>query len=282
MTEPNTPPPRRRWLRALVLVFLALVLVGASVVALRQPSHARDWAPEHARLPHVTITDSLVHIEGVRHFTYASADDFTPAYDDRTYDLRKIERVWYVLSPFDVHWRGPAHAFLTFGFADSQYVSISVEARREVGETYSTWKGALRAFELIYVIGDERDLIGLRAAVWGDPVHLYPGRATPEQARALFLAMLRRAQTLEAEPAFYNTFTNNCTTAILDAVNGIAEEPVPYGRRVLLPGYSDELAHEHGLLDTDLPLEEARAAFLINDRAQAAMVAPDFSTALRR
>jgi plastocyanin len=92
---------------------------------------------------------------------------------------------------------GPAHAFLTFGFADSQYVSISVEAQREVGEAFSTWQGALRQFELIYVIGDERDLIGLRAVVWGAPVHLYPGRATAAQVREPFVTMLRRAQAIE-------------------------------------------------------------------------------------
>jgi hypothetical protein len=269
-------------LRTVAVRLLALLLIGAGVLALLRPSHERNWSPEHAVLPHVTITDSLVHIAHVRSFTYASADDFTPAYYGRTYDLDQIERVWYVLSPFDVNWRGPAHAFLTFGFADSQYVSISVEARREVGEAFSTWQGALRQYELIYVIGDERDLIGLRAVVWDDPVYMYPGRATAAQVRDLFLTMLRRAQAIEREPEFYNTFTNNCTTHILDAVNRIAAEPVPYGRRVLLPGYSDALAYEHGLLDTDLPLERAREAHLINARAQAAIAAPDFSARLRR
>jgi hypothetical protein len=280
-------PPRFRTVariavRTVALVLLALLLLGAGLLALRRPSHDRTWVPEHAVLPRVTITDSLVHVAHVRNFTYASTGDPTPGYYDRTYDLRQLERVWYVLSPFDVDWRGPAHAFLTFGFADSQYVSVSVEARREVGEAYSTWKGALREYELLYVIGDERDLIGLRAVVWGDPVYLYPGRATPEQVRALFLTMLRRAQALEREPAFYNTFTSNCTTHILDAVNRIATEPVPYGRRVLLPGYSDALAHELGLLDTDLPLEEARAVYRVNARARAAYTAPDFSARLRR
>ena len=247
-----------------------------------RPAHERDWVPEHARLPRVTITGDRVHVAGVRNFTYASADVCTPAYDDRTYDLGLVERVWYVLSPFDVDWRGPAHAFLSFGFADGQYVSVSVEARREVGETYSPWKGAFRGYELIYVVGDERDLIGLRAAVRGDPVYLYPGRATPAQVRDLLLAMLRRAQAVERRPEFYNTFTNNCATAILDAVNHVAAGRVPYGRRILLPGYSDALAYELGLLDTDLPLEAARAAFLVNDRARAALAAPDFSARLRR
>ena len=60
--------------------------------------------------------------------------------------------------------RGPAHAFVSFGFDDGGYVAISVEARREAGETYSPARGLMKQFEIMYVVGDERDLIGLRVA----------------------------------------------------------------------------------------------------------------------
>ncbi len=247
----------------------------------RQPSHARPWRPEQARLPHIVFDDRCVHIQHVRDFTFRSSDDFTPGYRDQTYHLDRLERVWLVLAPFRRNWRGPAHSFLSFGFSDSQYLSISVEARREMGQAYSLWKGALRQFEMIYVIGEERDLIGLRAALWDTPVYLYPMRATPEQVHGVFLHMLRRAQALEQQPTFYNTFTNNCTTNILDAVNAIAPKPIPFGLKILLPGYSDALAHERGLIDTELSLEEARTRFQVNERAKAAMGLPDFSARIR-
>jgi len=131
------------------------------------------------------------------------------------------------------------------------------------------------------VVGTERDLVGLRAVTWDDPVYLYPGRATPAQARALFEALLVRAEALERRPEFYNTLTNNCTTNLLDAVNAVRAEPIRYGLPVLFPGYSDRLAYEEGLIDTDLPLDSARAAFQINGRAQAAALAPDFSRRIR-
>lgn len=246
-----------------------------------RPSHGRAWRPEQAVMPSITFDGGRVHVRGVRDFAFRSATDFTPAYRDRTYDLEKIERVWFVLSPFTREWRGPAHSFLSFEFSDGQYVSVSVEARRETGEAYSIWKGALRRYELIYVIGEERDVIGVRAVTQDDPVYLYPARATPEQARTLFVAMLRRAQELEHEPTFYNTFTNNCTTNILDQVNRILPERIPFGLSILLPGYSDRLAFERGLIDTELSLEQARARFEINDRARAAIRDPDFSTRIR-
>lgn len=266
-----------------VLLAIAGVLLLA-YVALRlstRPTHDRAWRPEQARLPHITFDGGRVHVGNVRDFTFRSATDFTPAYRDRTYDLDKLQRVWFVLSPFSREWRGPAHSFLTFGFSDGQYVSISVEARREAGEPYSIWKGALRQYELMYVIGEERDVIGVRAVTQDDPVYLYPARATPQQARALFVAMLNRAREIERAPVFYNTLTNNCTTNILDPVNALLDNDIPVGPGIILPGYSDKLALERGLIDTELPLEQARAAFQVNERARAAIHLPDFSARIR-
>jgi hypothetical protein len=133
----------------------------------------------------------------------------------------------------------------------------------------------------MYVIGDERDLVRLRVAR-ADDVYLYPIRTTPAKARALFVRMLEQANTLRDHPQFYNTLTNNCTTHILEHANSIASVKIPYGREVLLPGYADELAGRLGLLDTDLPIEQARRRFHINDRAQRYFHDPAFSTLIRQ
>lgn len=258
-----------------------LLLAWTALRVTTRPTHERAWRPEQARLPEVRMEGGLVHVRNVRDFTFRSATDFTPAYRDRTYDLARVQRVWFVLSPFSRGWRGPAHSFLTFGFSDGSYVSVSVEARREAGEAYSVWKGALRQYELMYVIGEERDIIGVRAVTQDDPVYLYPARATPEQARALFTAMMERARRIEREPMFYNTLTNNCTTNILDPVNALLENDIPISLGVVLPGYSDRLALERGLIDTELPLAEARRRFQVNDRARAAIHHPDFSARIR-
>lgn len=270
----------RRRMRILVVVSL-LGAVGAMGLASVEPSNDRDWMPEQAVLPEITFEGDIVRIRNVRDFRHHADGSVTPAYDDRTYDLRKIERVWFGVSPFGKSWRGPAHVFLSFGFSDSQHVAISVEARKEVGEEYSIWKGLLRRYELMYVIADERDVIPLRTEVWGDPVHLYPTRATPEQARTIFLRMLERAEALRRQPVFYNTVTNNCTSNIVELVNEVATRRIRFGPDLLLPGYSDARAHRLGLLDTGLPLEEARRAFLVNDRVAEAIDEEDFSLRIR-
>ncbi len=264
------------------LLIAGVATVAGVLLAAGAPANDREWTPAQAVLPRVTITDSVVHVRGVRDFRHLGPDSFRVDHDDRTYDLREIDRVWYVLSPFGSDFRGFAHAFLSFSCSDSQFVSVSVEARREVGEEYSTWRGALRNYELMYVVGDERDLIPLRASVWGDPTYVYPGRATPAQARALFLHMMRRAQGLERRPEFYHTISNNCVTNIVDAVNSLREEPIESDRRILLPGFSDELAHELDLIDTGLSIDAARERFRVDSAVAARSIArPDFSTLIR-
>jgi hypothetical protein len=267
--------------RRILLALLAIALLGLAGWSSIRPSNHRNWSVGQERLPHAARVGDSVIIRDFRNFDYDTAGHPTAfRYEQRSYDLRKLQTVWFVLAPFEPDNRGPAHSFLSFGFADSQYVAISVEARKEKDETYSILKGILKRYEIMYVIGDERDLVRLRVAR-GDQVYLYPIKAAPEKVRALFMQMLARASHLRAEPEFYNTLTNNCTTNILHHANSVATRKIPYGREVLLPGYADELARELGLIDTNLPIEEARRRFLINGRARAAFHDSLFSTRIR-
>jgi hypothetical protein len=246
-----------------------------------RPGQPRTWRPEQAVLPRIVFDDTHVHIRNVRDFTFHSDTAFTPAYRDRTYALADVNRVWYVVVPFTKEWHGPAHTFLSFGFQDGQYLGISVEARRGAGEKFSLVKGALRQFDLMYVLGTERDLIGLRAVTWNDPVYLFPIRTTHNHVRTMFVGMLRRTEALAAHPEYYHTIRNNCTTNILDAVNQIAVPPIPFGPRILLGGYSVAVAYGRGLIDTDLPLAAAKERFEVSARAKAAIDDPAFSTLIR-
>ena len=86
---------------------------------------------------------------------------------------------------------GPAiaHVFLSFGFGD-EHLAVSIEARKERTEGYTTLGGFFRQYELVYVVGDERDLVRLRTNYRKDPpedVYLNRLKGTIEQARRFFL-----------------------------------------------------------------------------------------------
>jgi hypothetical protein len=269
---------RRRgvYLAALIPLFLFGLMWS-----LLTPSHDRHWAVDQSVLPFVEFDGKSAHIRGVRSFRWTSATEFTAAWEDRSYDLRQVATAWYVLVPFSQRWRGPAHAFVSFGFDDGRYLAISVEARREVGETYGVIKGLLRRFELIYIVGDERDLIGRRAVYDGNDVYLYPIRASRDAVRQVFQGMLERTDRLHASPEFYHTITNNCTMNLVRHVNQLVPGRIPSSWRTALPGYSDEVIHRLGLIDSTGTLAEVRARFRINERAKAALDDPDFSSRIR-
>jgi Domain of unknown function (DUF4105) len=271
----------RQIVRALLLIFVLAIVSYLVLIAVIRPSNGRDWAADQERLPSALFVGDSVQIKNVRNARYRSTSDFDVAWEDRRYDIGKLESVWFIVEPFS-HWRGPAHTFLSFGFGNGEYIAISVEIRKEKGESFSPLSGVLRQYELTYVVGDERDLIGLRANHRQDDVYLYKVRATPEKMRELFVSMLNRANQLVREPEFYNTLTNTCTTNIVDHINVIAPGRIPLSYKTFLPAYSDDLTYDLGLIETTLPREQYRAAHRINELAKRYADTAQFSQAIRR
>ena len=263
------------------LLAAAAVALGLWMILGPRASHERPWQEEHAVLPEFVVEGDRLTVRGVRNFRWSGPAEFEPAWEERVYDLRTLNGVWYALTPFSRNWRGPAHSLLSFQFGEDTFLAVSVEARREEGESYSLLKGLARRFELLYVVGDERDLLGVRAIHRDDQVFLYPMEVDSQGARALLLDMAERANGLRETPEFYNTATNNCTTRIVEHVNRVAPGRVPGSWRILLPGYSDELAWELGLIRTGLSLEETRARWHVNQRARRWSQDPDFSLRIR-
>ena len=270
---------RRRRGAALAVLAVALLVVLAYWRTL-QPSNDRDWAPEVARAPRATIAGDLVTLHDIRNFDYRTETDFSPAYYDRTFDVRRLDSLDLVTA----YWMGPAiaHVFVSFGFGDER-VAISVEARKERGEGYSSVQGFFKRYELIYVVGDERDLIRVRTNYRRDPpedVYLYRVHGPIENARRLFGEYVRTINALHDRPRFYDTLSTNCTTQILLHTR-VNPDHLPFSWKVLLSGYAAEYAYEKGRLDQSLPFEALRRRSRINDAARAADRAADFSRRIR-
>jgi len=270
----------QRGLRIALPVFaVALAAIGLWWNTLR-PSNERDWQPEVARLAYATVNGDMVTVHNIRNFDYRTETDFTPAYYDRTYDLNKLDAADLVA----VYWMGPAiaHLFLSFGFGDD-HLAVSIEARKEKGEGYSSAKGFFRQYELYYVVADERDVVRVRTNYRKDPpedVYIYRLRGPRENLRRVFLEYIRQMNALREHPEFYNTLTTNCTTAILMNTR-VNPGSLPFSWKVLLSGYTPAYVYESGRMDQSLPFEELKRRSLVNAAAQAADQAPDFSRRIR-
>ena len=246
-----------------------------------RPSNARNWSPDQAILPRADIEGNQVKVHNIRNCSYHATDVYEVRHYDKTYDLDKLRSVDFIVVPFS-GMPTLAHTFLSFGFEGDEYLAISVEIRKEQGEGYSALGGLLNEYEIMYVVGDERDLIGLRSNYRLDDVYIYRARASREQVRAVFLDMLERTNQLAEKPEYYHLLTNNCTTNVARHVNRISPDRVPLNYRVLLPGYSDRLAYDLGLLATDDTFERTKLEARANRLAYIYRDSPEFSARIRQ
>jgi hypothetical protein len=268
----------RPFLRGLMYALLPVVAVALWWTSI-PPSNTRDWSPDVARTARAVFNGSRVTIENIRNFKYRSESDYDQRWETRSYNLDGVHGVDLFLS----FW-GPtqiAHTIASWGFDDGQHLAISIETRKEKGESYSALRGFFHQYELYYVVADERDLVGLRTNYRGEQVYLYRIRVPASQARALLVDYLREVNRLADHPQWYNALTQNCTTTI----RGHAQHVGAGGRldwRLLANGHLDELLYERGQIDTDLPLADLRARSNITEKAKAADDSPDFSAHIRQ
>ena len=270
------PYPGRTAVAALA-IFAVLVILFRRIPA----SNDRDWQPDVAVTPHATVNGELVTIHGVRNFAYRTETDFDARWEDRTYDLGKLDSVDILA----VYWTGKAvaHIMVSFGFQDQDYLAVSIETRKEKGESYSTLDGFFRQYELYYVVADERDVIGVRTTYRQpqEDVYVYRLRAPQRNIRRSFLDYIQKINDMRVHPRFYNTLTTNCTTTILTHTRINPESP-PLSWKILLSGYVPEYLYQLGRIDTAKPFADLKKLSRVNERAQAAGKDASFSQYLRQ
>jgi hypothetical protein len=271
----------KRWRVRAVGAFFAMFAVLLISWFRIEPSNNRDWQADVALLPFATIEGDRVTVHNIRNFDYRSETDYTPAHYDRTFYLSQLDSVDIAA----VYWMGPAiaHVFVSFGFADGHYLAISIEARKEKGEGYSSVQGFFRQYELYYVVADERDVIRLRTNYRHDPpeeVYLFRVRSSAENRQRFFLEYLHKINALKEHAEWYNSLTTNCTSNIW-LHSRVNPAHLPYSWKILLSGHVPEYLYEHGRLDTSVPFEELQRRSHINERAHAADQAEDFSQRIR-
>ncbi|MDP3610208.1 MAG: DUF4105 domain-containing protein [Methylophilus sp.] len=270
---------RFRW-RMLVLfgiLFVCVVLWWMRI----QPSNDRQWQQDVEKIAYATVEGDLVTVWNVRNFNYKSEFEYQPAYFNKTYDLSKLESA----DLFTTYWMGPAiaHTMLSFNFGEGGHLAISIEARKEEGESYSSIKGFFKQYELIYIAADERDLVRLRTNYRKNPVedvYLYAIHWPKKDVKKIFLQYIYEINRLNDQPAFYNSLVENCTTMIWihTLVN---QDHLKFSWKILASGFYPEYLYENGQIDQSLPFSEIQKRAHINVLANNADQASDFSKRIR-
>ena len=114
----------------------------------------------------------------------AARDDFTVRYEEREVSISHLTSLDFFVS----YWKkGPVgHTFLSFNFDNAPPLCISIETRPEVGEGFSPIASLFKQFELIYVVGDERDIVRVRTNYRNEDVYLYRILTSPGKCASAF------------------------------------------------------------------------------------------------
>lgn len=224
----------------------------------QSPSNDRLWQTDVSKTARAEIHGDQVTLHHVRDFDYHRSErDCTPRWHTRSVLISSIEGMDVAVC----YWGSPwiSHPIVRFRFRDTPPLCISIEARKEVGETYSALGGFFHHFELIYIVAEETDVIRLRSDIRpGEEVYFYTTTISAAAARDRFQEYLAAINELHRQPRWYHAITTNCTTSIWTQLD--ATDRLPWDWRLLLNGRLDELLYEQGLLVTQgLPFAELKA-----------------------
>ena len=250
-----------------------------------KPSNDRNWEVGFDTLPQITTNNTIVTIHNLRDFHYSPDKAPSFGYTDRVVDASQLQKVWFVMEPFTVKpftsFTGVAHTYFVFDFEKQEPVVVSVEARREKGEKYDAFIGALNKYELVYTWGTEEDQTVKRVVVEHNKLYMYPLTISKESGTKLFLQLAKQTQDLEENPRFYNTFTSNCTNELAKNANALQKGAVPYDISYIFPGYALPFLYKLRYVPTNVSLEELQKRYYISDIVQDSYSLPDFSEQLR-
>ena len=158
-----------------------------------------------------------------------------------------------------------AHFFILFELKDGTNFALSVEARKEKGESYSLLGGLSARFELIYLLASYRDIVGLRLKR-KEEVYTYPIKATPEEVQSLFKVVATRTNKIDQDPELYHLMFKNCTTEIVRLVNQISDNSFPRLIQSFMPGDAGKALYKMGLINIDAPFKEVQKQSLIKNK----------------
>ena len=162
------------------------------------------------------------------------------------------------------------HSFIVFNFEDGKSVSISIEARRQVGQDYKAIKkGLFNDYEVWYAFGSPADFMTRRAVYNHEDLYQYPLLISTTTVRGLFVDLSTTARSLETKPAFYNTVSSNCTNLLADSANRVNKGSIPWNISRLFTGYADNQLYDLGLIPHSKPFDQIYKDSRIDEKIRA-------------
>lgn len=194
-----------------------------------------EWQKGNNKLASISSKEDIIEILNMKDTNLETGEI---SYFDEKIDLDKLEDIYLYSVPFG-KTKLMSHVLLEFTFSDGKNITLSVEARRKEGQTYSPFKWLFRQYGLIYIWGTYNDSIWMRKEIRKNELYRYKMKLSDINKREWFLYFVKRTNELLKEPEYYNTITNNCTTNLWEAFSLLKKWPAR-SYKILFSGLVDK------------------------------------------
>lgn len=235
------------------VVLLLMTLSIVTVLVVRSPSLTRTWDEDVRVLTGVeALPDGALQLTEVRDWRYSRDAVVSKDYISVRYDPTDVMGLWVYEQELGMGGR-IAHTFLVFEFPESyganRWLGLSVETRREVGESYSLVGGVLQKFEVTHIWANEEDLVTRRVEYLDYPLTRYRVTVSSENIARLFRQFVEETAELAHTPRWYNTLATNCTSSLIEYVNEVEPGSIPWHYSFVFTGRTDDYLARLGYLD---------------------------------
>lgn len=234
----------KRLLSIFAVIFILLCIV---VFFFTQPRGDRFWSDDATVTPEIIFSEDGFNINNLRDWSYQDGEVVSRSFIAQEYSFYELDNTYYALQYLDKR-KLTAHTFLIFEFVGGRELALSIEARKESEEEYSSLRGIFNAFELIYVWGTGEDITSRRTDLYQKEVERYELLISQSEQQAILKSLLEETQSLIAEPRFYNTLFRNCTNLLATQVNQLQPGSIPYHYSFILTGHSVQYLRNLGYI----------------------------------
>lgn len=209
----------------------------------------QQWEPMHEHVSRVEpYGNGTWHVGYIRDFIFTP--DAPPAYrwSERTIDVSTVTAAHFYMMPLEQFGKIGhlfAHTCLGFSFSDGSNLLYSIEVRQPLGKEYRPSSDA----ENVRIFATLEYFCGFRHVVRKRGFSRYPILLSQEKLIPVLSACLEDAQTGYGTFNHYHAVTNQCTTALITAMNRGLETPLPWHPGFHLTGLTHHALAQNKLIN---------------------------------
>lgn len=164
----------------------------------------------------IFLENDIFEVKNIRNIKYTNSEfeNYKLEYLNETFDLKNLENVWFFEDNYAAF---QSHIMLNFEFKNKQFLTVSVEVRKQSLKNFKIWQVLTSTQFVFYILGKPEDLICLRTDIRERKRNLYYYKLdlAKKQKEGLFISVLNSVKDTEHKNIIYKLFRTDCVNTLL-------------------------------------------------------------------